>query len=134
MFKNLKQSLLSYGVIFKKISPQELKEKVTDKIVTESSIFISLILTFLSLYKSSNLDIQTLSQRQETIFTTKYKKLKSEIFLKIFQIVITRYQEFLQRNNSIDFNDMINNATLLIQENSVKVPYKYVIIDEFQDI
>ncbi|NRH20691.1 UvrD-helicase domain-containing protein [Candidatus Gracilibacteria bacterium] len=134
LFKNLKQSLLSYGVIFKKISPQELKEKVTDKIVTESSIFISLILTFLSLYKSSNLDIQTLSQRQETIFTTKYKKLKSEIFLKIFQIVITRYQEFLQRNNSIDFNDMINNATLLIQENSVKVPYKYVIIDEFQDI
>ena len=24
--------------------------------------------------------------------------------------------------------------SLLIQENSVKVPYKYVIIDEFQDI
>lgn len=134
LFKNLKQSLLSYGVVFKKISPQGLKEKVTDKIVTESSIFNSLILTFLSLYKSSNLDIQTLSQRQEIIFTTKYKKLKSEIFLKIFQIVITRYQEFLQRNNSIDFNDMINNATLLIQENSVKVPYKYIIIDEFQDI
>ena len=74
LFKNLKQSLLSYGVIFKKISPQELKEKITDKIVTESSIFNSLILTFLSLYKSSNLDIQTLLQRREVIFTTKYKK------------------------------------------------------------
>ena len=134
LFKNLEQSLLSYNVVFEKISSQELKEKVSDKIIAESSIFNSLILTFLSLYKSSNLNFEKLSQRQDIIFTSKYKRLKSQVFLKIFQIVIERYQEFLQRNNAIDFNDMISNATQLIKEDSVKVPYKYVIIDEFQDI
>lgn len=134
LFQNLKQSLWAYGVTFNKITNQEIKDKVTDKIITESSIFNSLILTFLSLYKSSNLDIETLLQRQETIFTTKYKKRKSQVFIKIFQIVIKRYQQFLEENNAIDFNDMINQATQLIQKNLVKLPYKYVIIDEFQDI
>lgn len=134
LFEKLKQSLLDQKVVFKTISSEEIKEKISDKIKTESSVFNSLVLTFLSLYKSNNLSLEKISQKQQLIFTTKYKKLKSEVFIKIFTLVIERYKNFLNENNAIDFHDMINNATDLVQSESVKTPYKYIIIDEFQDI
>jgi DNA helicase IV len=134
LFENLKKSLLEHKVVFKTISSEEIKEKISDKIKTESSVFNNLVLTFLSLYKSNNLTLEKITQKQQSIFTTKYKKLKSEVFIKIFSLVIERYKKFLTENNAIDFHDMINNATELIQSESVKTPYKYIIIDEFQDI
>lgn len=134
LFEKLKQSLQEHKVVFKTISSQEIKEKISDKIKTESSVFNALVLTFLSLYKSNNLTLEKITQKQQSIFTTKYKKLKSEVFIKIFILVIERYKKFLNENNAIDFHDMINNATELIQSESVKTPYKYIIIDEFQDI
>ena len=40
----------------------------------------------------------------------------------------------LQEQDEIDFNDMINKASLAIQEGKFKNPYRYVIVDEYQDI
>gem|GEM_PF-4374574 len=72
-----------------------------------------MVLTFLSLYKSNHFSWQDLESKKE-LFTTEYKKKKSDIFLKIFSIILQKYQDILEQNNAIDFNDMINNATDLI--------------------
>lgn len=45
-----------------------------------------------------------------------------------------QYQEKMQRNHWIDFEDMILEATKLIHQKKVRFPYRYVIVDEYQDI
>lgn len=44
------------------------------------------------------------------------------------------YQNRLQENESIDFNDMINMSTKIIDDGNLELKYKYIIIDEYQDI
>ena len=47
--------------------------------------------------------------------------------------VYIRYENKLNENNEIDFNDMINKSTQIVQSIGIKKHYKYIIIDEFQD-
>ncbi|MBT3726830.1 UvrD-helicase domain-containing protein [bacterium] len=56
------------------------------------------------------------------------------MFIKIFGKVLNYYEENLKNLNVIDFNDMINNSSKIIKNNEIQTPYKYIIIDEFQDI
>lgn len=133
VFSYLESQLKTYWVDFEFLSHEEITQKISDKIKSETWIFNNLVLTFLSLYKSNHFSWQDLESKKE-LFTTEYKKKKSDIFLKIFSIILQKYQDILEQNNAIDFNDMINNATDLILSWRIKTPYKYVIIDEFQDI
>lgn len=59
------------------------------------------------------------------------------LFLDIAEQVYHHYQSVLKQRNQIDFADMINDAHFYLQEierQNVALPYKYIIIDEFQDI
>ena len=59
------------------------------------------------------------------------------LFLDIAEQVYHHYQSVLKQRNQIDFADMINDAHFYLQEierQNVMLPYKYIIIDEFQDI
>ena len=59
---------------------------------------------------------------------------RTNLFLDIIKILLTEYQNYLSANNAIDFSDMINNATDKIIS-GFKIPsYRYVIVDEYQDI
>ncbi|MBT4632824.1 UvrD-helicase domain-containing protein, partial [bacterium] len=60
--------------------------------------------------------------------------LKAKIFIQIFEKVLKYYEENLKELNVIDFDDMINNSTSYINNDKIKTPYKYILIDEFQDI
>ena len=83
---------------------------------------ITYFLTLISLVKSNSLSNEEFSKR--------YDKTISSLFIP----VITSYNEYLKDNNMIDFNDMINLSTKLIKENKYIHNYKYVIVDEYQDI
>ena len=59
------------------------------------------------------------------------------LFLDIAEQVYHHYQTTLKQKNQIDFADMINDAhayLLEIERQNIELPYKYIIIDEFQDI
>ena len=59
------------------------------------------------------------------------------LFLDIAEEVYHHYQATLKQRNQIDFADMINDAHFYLQEietQNITLPYKYIIIDEFQDI
>ena len=59
------------------------------------------------------------------------------LFLDIAEDVYTYYQEQLRSNNLIDLEDMIHDANFYLGEferQGVTLPFKYIIIDEFQDI
>lgn len=89
-----------------------------------------LLVTFLNLYKSNNMTRDELKQR---ITKFEYPE-RANAFFEIFSKVLDEYKNHLASRNEIDFNDMINRATDYIIAGKIKPSYKYVLVDEFQDI
>ena len=61
------------------------------------------------------------------------KNKKYQNILLIIYSLYTIYMNELSSSNLIDFDFMIKKASELINSNKVKLPYKLIIIDEFQD-
>lgn len=100
--------------------------------------FYKLLNTFLNLFKSNNFSESDLAQMRQQAEELKsvYTKEKHLLFFEIFQEFYTFYQKELSDNKMIDFNDMINQATKILRKTKIpkQFQYKYIIIDEFQDI
>lgn len=62
---------------------------------------------------------------------------RSLLFLQLAQKVYLYYQQQLKQRNQIDFADMINEGNYYlteIEKQHISLPFRYIIIDEFQDI
>lgn len=134
LFENLKNNLIKHWVKFNTLDKDKVIDKLLPTIQSEYSNFMDLLFTFLGLYKANNMWIDELYNRNNSIFNKNKKNLRTSIFIKIFEKIYKYYQDNLQNLNVIDFDDMINYSASFINEWVVKTPYKYVIIDEFQDI
>lgn len=55
-------------------------------------------------------------------------------FDAIFEGVLAAYQTHMGARGEIDFNDMIARAVDLLDHGAVTVPFRYLLVDEFQDI
>ena len=88
--------------------------------------FLELVSNFINLMKQNNFSIDDLREKSS--------KKRWTLFLTLLIPIYNEYQNVLRTNNLLDFNDMINLATNLITTNTVKVNYKYLIVDEYQDI
>lgn len=55
-------------------------------------------------------------------------------FLRIFESIRERYEQELAARKEFDWNDMIIRGARLIEQGRWKPPYRYVLVDEFQDI
>lgn len=86
---------------------------------------IKLIKTFLDLYSSKNF--------QKEIFLTFFHQSKNKTLLFILYAIFIYYEQTKQKNHLIDFDDMIKKGIKEIQTNPNFLPFKYLIIDEFQD-
>ncbi len=62
------------------------------------------------------------------------RKSKNKLFLIFAFSILKIYNEELFSTNSIDFDDMIINAKKIIDNKKISFEYKYIIIDEYQDI
>jgi len=78
-------------------------------------------------------DLKRLLKENEQI-ENNFIKHRNELFLKIFKNFYNFYEHSLSSTGQIDFNDMINKATDIIKLGFVPNNYKYIIIDEYQDI
>jgi len=83
------------------------------------------ISTFIKLLKSNNLDINYIYKKY------KYSILNKRKLLLIIMEILTIYTNELSSAGMIDFDDMINKSAALVK--SKDLPYKFIIIDEFQD-
>jgi DNA helicase-4 len=110
---------------------EELVEKVFSFKEQRNEIS-KLIVSFIRIAKSNYLKPKKIEKRIES---GKYTK-KQVVFGKLALEVYRRYQEFLSKDNKIDFNDMINLAVKLVKVDPEKYHKKYdhILIDEFQDI
>ena len=125
----LKASLEKAGVPVQEKTDAELYDMVLPPNSKQEKAFIRLVVTFVTLIKSSCKSIQEVLKQA--------KKVGDErsifIIKRIFQPVYERYIEELKNNNQIDFTDAILQATEICRS-SHPVKYEYIIVDEFQDI
>lgn len=117
-----------YSAIYKKVF-----NDTEDKYFSE---FIKLVSTFIKLFKSNGYNANSFvrlyqkAEQQRTVFLIERCKL----FLSVVYPVFIDYQESLKSTNQIDFDDMIILATDSIKQGRGVYNYKYIIIDEYQDI
>ncbi len=98
----------------------------------EVDSLVNLFNTFLTLYKSNNFTKEELISKIEA--KSGFEKQRSLYFVNLFYPLYLAYESMLERKKQIDFSDMINKATHYIESGIYKPPYKYIIVDEFQDI
>jgi len=141
LLDNLKNLLLTNNVKFSPITSDKMLLLVKE-IQTENANkeFIKLCGTFIKLFKSNGYVrsfFAIMKEKYSNIniknFFNQFNKTRTLHFLNIVEKIYLYYQERLSQNKTIDFSDMINNAAKIVQEKGI-FPYKYIIIDEYQDI
>ena len=129
--QKLQHELEVYWVFFKRKSDDEI---IHMNVVSGCLQWMGRLLsTFLHLYKESNITISELRTRVLSDFDL-LNILRNKIFLKIFELFEKEYNKILEEEGYMDFWDMIYKSGDLISTNKVKRKYKYIMVDEFQDI
>lgn len=133
LMEHLKECLEAEGFILKPRNLDEVYKKIVetgkDKYIYKLILFM---MNFIEQYKTTGYD-----EAGFEILRKKTDNPRTLLFLDIAEEVYNHYQSVLKRNNQIDFADMINDAHFYLQEierQQIELPYKYIIIDEFQDI
>ena len=125
----LRKLLDDAGVPIQEKTDEELYDWVLPKGSKQEKAFIRLVVTFVTLLKSSCKSVK------EVLKQAKNTDDERSVFIikNIFQPVYERYINALSDSNQIDFTDAILQATEICRT-SHPVEYDYIIVDEFQDI
>lgn len=126
LLRNLERSLVSAGLKFAPIPQEQIFDKLNQLGLVHP--FTGLLGSFLNLYKSQQKSISLLRE----VVTSFPNRDRYEAFLDIFSEIYEDYEKSLGRE--IDFNDMINKAVQYVSDGSYHSSFKYVLVDEFQDI
>ncbi|MDA7999948.1 MAG: UvrD-helicase domain-containing protein [Alphaproteobacteria bacterium] len=124
----LEKELVKRGVTLKPKRDSEVLEKINQTGKHEKFVEL-LLIRFLSQFKE-NPDRAPMN----FLYREARGNMRTTLFLEIFEIVYQKYREKLVRAKTIDFGDMISKATALVEQGGYVSNWKYVIIDEFQDI
>lgn len=138
LLSKLKELLIENHVKFKPRDFLDIFNTVykskSNKYIAE---FMKLCCTFITLFKSNNYrldDIETLRDSVARNESNPFLFERTNLFLDIIKVLLTEYQNFLASKNAIDFSDMINLAADRVRAGCKIHDYRYIIVDEYQDI
>lgn len=133
LLDHLEENLLKNGFVLKERDHSEVYKKLTetahDKYVYRLVMFL---ISFIGNFKTLGY-----SKKDFSVLRDKIKNVRTLLFLDIAEEIYDHYQNTLEFKNQIDFADMINEADRIlteIEKHPDKPAYRYIIIDEFQDI
>ncbi len=120
----LRKRLEDAGVRFKHSSLAALVLRLASTII---SWLARLLTAFLNHVKSNGLTSDELRART-------FDQQREGAFLDVFEQVHIAYERLLEREQARDFHDLIHVAASYLREGRSKRQYRYVLVDEFQDI
>ena len=133
LLDHLKEELVSAGFELKPRSKEEIMKKL---ITSEENRYIrklvSLVMRFISNFKVNGYTADEFNRMYHST-----QNVRTRLFLNICQDCYLEYERFLKENNAVDFDDMINESDRILREiedMKQKLDFKYVIVDEYQDI
>lgn len=128
LLASLERSLLDRGVTFAPVSATERLKQL--KGTTTYDRFSELVAVVLRHFISNGGDHDALSTRSEAF----PDRERANAFLRIFRPIHESYQDRMAAMGEIDFETMICKATSHVEAGDYESPYRYILVDEFQDI
>lgn len=127
LLSKLEQNLTTLNCKFNPISDTEALHLLNKSGAYTS--FGKLLGTFLTLYKGNGSKLI-----DPTVRTSGHSHGRERAFLEIFDSVLQEYESQNQEAGQIDFEDMISQAIQLVQTGAWTSSYRYILVDEFQDL
>jgi DNA helicase-4 len=123
----LKEKLKRNGVKLKKRNFEEFLDAVND---VNSYTLLDDYKKFINTAKTNNVKVDQI----EALLTRGFEK--QYYFAKSAAMLYQYYEDYLEENRKIDFNDMIYKAAAILKENPQKYQkrYDHLLVDEFQDV
>ena len=133
LITHLEELLLQNDFILNRVNDKDIYKKILETVQDRYFYkLIQLIGNFINKIKVNNWNQ---SKIQELKILAKDERTK--LFLDIAHECYLIYEQKLRERNAIDFEDMINNASNILDSyinEGKKLPFKYIFIDEYQDI
>ncbi len=136
LLEKLKNILIAENITFKPRDTKDIYTKVSEDEKNFGKEINKLIESFINLIKSRQLNhdslMSLLSEKNKS--QNPYMIERQGMFLQFVLPILKKYNQILKKRNEIDFNDMINKAADTVKNHKPNYTYKYIIIDEYQDI
>ena len=130
---HLEEQLRKKGIVLDRRSDMEVYQKIVS---TEENKYIfkltRLICTFIQNFKTNGFDTDKFREMQRMT-----DNVRTKLFLDVCHQSFLEYSKKLKERDTVDFEDMINDSAKILQEQQEigkKLDFRYVIIDEYQDI
>ena len=127
LLENLSAKLEGLGCVFAPISEAEALALLNEQ--SKVSQFSQMVCSFLTLYKGNGNQIAQVGRRKGF-----FGKQREKLFLELFEQIFEKYEALNRERDQIDFEDMIVRAAAAVDAGTDASPYRYILIDEFQDI
>lgn len=127
LLSGLRDKLIALGCKFKPIDIDDALRLLNEK--GEFKGFSELVATFLTLYKGNGSRLIN-----QLVDCSPGDFERNKIFLELFGYVFDEYERINFDNDQIDFEDMISRAAEIVKSGRFGSFYKYILVDEFQDI
>lgn len=127
LFDRLEKALRENGVPF-----NPLDKKETNRLIRESfnpDIDCNIFISFIHHFKSNHATIDLLREKARNLTDQR----RVSLFLRLFEAIYNEHTQRLQQKREIDFEDQINKACDYLETNRYPHPYKFILVDEFQD-
>lgn len=133
LIKHLEKELINVGITFETKNDIEIYRKIAKNAEEKYfNKFITLICTFISRFKVNNYLPSKFDEWKINV-----NDERTKLFVDICYQCHLAYCRALKDNNCIDFEDMINNASNVLDKfikEGTKLEYDYILVDEYQDI
>ena len=133
LLEHLKEQLIAAGITLAPRSEQEVYQKIVS---TEENKYIlklvRLLCTFIQNFKTNGYDTDKFREMHRMT-----DNVRTKLFLDVCHQCYLEYSKKLKERGAVDFEDMINDSAKILQEQQdmgKKLNFKYIIIDEYQDI
>jgi DNA helicase IV len=133
LYTNLSQRLARHGISLAPKSPHEKWQIINEVAEDEVDNVITLFASFITLLKANNYSIEEVLKRNARISNQAIKDHNAS-FLRIVTPIYEKYQQHLVDRKEIDLNDAIHLAATYVRDQRYQRKFRYIIIDEFQDI
>ena len=126
----LDRELRSHGVTEREMSPNEAYSKITGGDDRPLELLVSQVSTAIGLIKSTGkTPVSAFPEIRD-----RGSRRAVDRMLRLLTPIYDAYRERLASNDEIDFEDMLNLAADHVHEGRFKSPYRWIVVDEYQDI
>lgn len=118
------------------LKPKSDKEVMELLVAGEENRYIRKLLNLICRF-ISNFKVNGYSAEEFERMYYSTQNVRSRLFLEICHECYLEYNRWLKENQVVDFEDMINESSRIlreVKEMKQKLDFKYVIVDEYQDI